>query len=135
MASRFVVNRKALERLTRSEQGPGGKLLANKSKKVQAQAKRNLTANKSVDTGVLRNSIDWQFVSTRKELVTRIGTNVDYALYVEEGRGPVVPKNKKVLKFQTKRNARGGRSTVYTQYSKATEGKPYLVPALKAAKK
>ena len=49
---------------------------------AERYAKQNLTANRSVDTGVLRNSIAH---AQRDEDTEVVGTNVYYAPYVELG--------------------------------------------------
>lgn len=52
---------------------------------IQDQAKRNLTKERAVDTSYLRNRIDY-----RVDMETRgvhVGTNVEYAVYVELGTG------------------------------------------------
>ena len=45
-----------------------------------------------VDTGALRNSIGYKV--NESELVAYIGTNCEYAIYVEYGRKPVPYKNR-----------------------------------------
>ena len=56
---------------------------------------RATKANTPVRTGTLRRSITHQATPTEGV----VGTNVPYAKYVEEGRGPVVPIRAKVLVF------------------------------------
>lgn len=51
--------------------------------KAEGYAKKNITANKSVDTGNLRNSITHEQAGDDEY----IGTNVEYAPYVELGTG------------------------------------------------
>ncbi len=48
-------------------------------------AKENLTANGSVDTGALRNSITHRVVQDEQQAV--VGTNIKYGAYVELGTG------------------------------------------------
>lgn len=80
---------------------------------AEAYAKVNLTRNRSVDTGVLRNSITHQKVD---EYTEAVGTNVEYAPYVELGHhqqpGRYVPAIGKRLKASW------------------VPGKPYLRPAV-----
>lgn len=83
-------------------------------------AKRNLTDNGSVDTGRLRNSIT--YVIDNGEVY--IGTNVEYAPYVEFGTGRYVA---------------GGRPTPWVyqdsegnwHWTAGNPAKPYLAPAAK----
>lgn len=84
-------------------------------------AKGNLTRNQSVDTGNLRNSITHRV--DPDENAAYIGTDVEYAPYVELGTGKYVP---------------GGRPTPWVYQDEKgnwhiTHGqraKPYLKPAV-----
>ncbi len=71
----------AIDRLFRSEAGPAGKLLARKAVQVEGAAKRLCP----VDTGRLRSSISHELAVDGRGLVAFIGTNVEYAIYVELG--------------------------------------------------
>ena len=66
---------------------------------AESDVKKKLTQNKSVQTGNLRNSITHRRVNETTEAV---GTNVEYAPYVEYGHhqqpGRYVPALKKRLK-------------------------------------
>lgn len=90
---------------------------------VESGAKRNLTNNKSVDTGRLRSSVVRQEYG---QFNRTVGTNVEYAASVEFGTAPHVirPKNAKALKtpfgFFKKVNHPGSRA------------KPFLFPAAEA---
>ena len=55
--------------------------------KAESWAKRNLTTNKTVDTGNLRNSISHRVNMSESEKAVYIGTNNEYAAYVEFGTG------------------------------------------------
>lgn len=89
---------------------------------VQKYAKANLTANCSVDTGYLRNSINTK-VSTWEGVVS---TNVAYAKIVEDGSKPHIirPKNKKFLYWK------GASHPVKQVRHPGSKGKPYMAPAL-----
>lgn len=56
---------------------------AKTARSIQDQAKINLTQNKSVITGTLRRSMT--FVFYEKDIYAEIGTNVEYAPFVEFG--------------------------------------------------
>lgn len=60
---------------------------------AEAYAKRNLTEGGHVDTGRLRNSITHRVDTDKKEVI--IGTNVEYAPYVELGTGVHYPGGRK----------------------------------------
>ena len=53
------------------------------ARRISDQAKKNLTQNKSVDTGTLRRSMT--FVFFERDCYAEIGTNVEYAPFVEFG--------------------------------------------------
>ena len=84
-------------------------------------AKENVTANGSVDTGRLRNSISHAVVPDEKAVY--IGSNAEYAPYVELGTGKYYP---------------GGRRTPWAYQDEKgnwhrTEGqppKPFIKPAV-----
>lgn len=67
---------------------------------AESDVKRKLTQNKSVQSGILRNSITHQRVDENTEA---IGTDIEYAPYVEFGHhqqpGRYVPALKKRLKL------------------------------------
>lgn len=70
--------------------------LAEYSENYQKMA---LKETDSIITGKLENSIN---IRSRTGHAARVGTNLFYAEYVNDGRGPVVAKNKKCLHFITK---------------------------------
>lgn len=95
MAERFTWDGKALETLFTSIDGPVGKMLKKKGIQVQRAAKQHASGRPgpNVQTGRLRSSISEELVHDGDELVERIGTDVDYAPYVELGtsRAPAYP--------------------------------------------
>ena len=88
---------------------------------VESNAKKNLTNNKSVDTGLLRNSINSK-ISTFEGVVS---TNTKYARIVEEGSRPHIirPKKKKALYWA------GASHPVRQVNHPGTKPKPYMIPA------
>ena len=83
----FVPNPHGIEHLLRDRNGPVGKDLARRAINVESQAKLNASGRPgpNVITGRLRSSITWQLIETPDGLVARIGTNVEYAAFVEKG--------------------------------------------------
>lgn len=71
----------ALARLLESESGPVAKDLLRRTIKVESAAKRTCP----VDTGRLRSSITHSLERDGKGLVGFVGSDVDYAIYVELG--------------------------------------------------
>jgi len=102
---RITLDRKAVARL----KGPGG-AVDNEVRRVAAQArdraKLNLTADGSVDTGRLRNSVQYQrFPSSRRPINYQVGTNVDYGIFLERGTRDHGPRTAKVLRFRGRNGA------------------------------
>lgn len=89
MADRFTFDEAGLRDLFDSPQGDVAKELKRRGLRVQATAKRLCP----VDTGRLRASITESLQRDAAGLVEVIGTDVDYAPYVELGtsRAPAQP--------------------------------------------
>jgi len=84
--TRVVFNQAALDALLASPAGPVGRDLARRAINVQNQAKLNASGRPgpNVQTGRLRSSIAFQVVNDGG-LVARVGSNVEYAAFVELG--------------------------------------------------
>lgn len=90
---------------------------------AEGYAQVNITNQKAVDTGNLRNSITHKVVNNEKEHSVYIGTNVEYAPYVEFGTGVYYS---------------GGRRTPWSYQDKdgnwhrtsGMKARPYLRPAI-----
>lgn len=80
----FRLDRAALAELLESEQGDVAKDLARRAVAVTSAAKEGWP----VDEGRLRSSTTWQLGHDARGLVARVGTPVEYALVVHEGRRP-----------------------------------------------
>lgn len=96
MAFRFVLNENAVREILQDPDGMVGRDLQRRAINVESQAKLNASGRPgpNVDTGRLRSSITWELVNRPDgNLVARIGTNVEYAAYVELGteRAPPYP--------------------------------------------
>lgn len=81
MASRFVYDDAALAKLFESSDGPIGKEILRRTIRVEGAAKRLCP----VDTGRLRSSITHELAKDAQGIVGTVGTNVEYAAYVELG--------------------------------------------------
>lgn len=77
----FRWNTARLNFVLREANGPAGRNLVRKAIAVESLAKRLCP----VDTGNLRSSITWELGSDGQGLYADIGTNVEYAGYVEFG--------------------------------------------------
>lgn len=118
---------------------------------AERAAKLNLSKNKSVDTGLLRNSITYALAGKESaikvykasapkegrpesgeyigvapgevgEKAVYVGTNVEYAPYVEFGTGMYVPGGSKPWRYKDA----GGN----WHYTKGMRARPYLKPAV-----
>jgi HK97 gp10 family phage protein len=89
VAEDFRFNEREMDDLFESTDGPVAKELTRISVRVERGAKRLCP----VDTGRLRASITHSLERDSQGLVAKVGTNVDYAGYVELGtsRAPAQP--------------------------------------------
>lgn len=78
---KFDLDEDALQVVFTAPDGPIGKVL----KSLTAKAERNAKRRCPVDTGRLRSSITSDVVAEEGALVGVVGTNVEYAPYVEFG--------------------------------------------------
>ena len=94
---------------------------------IEANAKKNLAANKSVVTGHLRRSVATQMGDLEATIHT---SNVKYAAIVEKGSKAHIirPKNKKALYWK------GATHPVKQVNHPGSKAKPYLIPAFEKEK-
>lgn len=132
----------ALRSLLLSADGPVYRDIQIQTAKVRNRA----LALCPVNNGRLRASITDQIELTPNGPVGRVGTNIEYALYVHEGTGiygpkgqpyTIVPRSKKALAFVWKgapipANGRGGRHVYKRVMVKGSRPKPFLRDALQA---
>lgn len=87
MAVDLVFNEPALALLLRSPTGGVGRDLLRRAVNVESRAKQNASGRPgpNVDTGRLRSSITYEIGEDEKGLFARIGTNVEYGIYLELG--------------------------------------------------
>lgn len=136
------LNHAEIQRILTSPSGPVAKALLVRGYRVQAQARKNLgggtSGPKRVDTGKLRTSIS---VELRRKgtatLTVRVGTNVEYAIWVHDGTGiygpmhrPIKPVSHRYLRFKPK----GSAKYVYAQSVKGMRPNPFLANAIFAAR-
>lgn len=84
-AMTFRWNEAAIHQTFFSPYGPVAKDLARRAIKVESAAKLNASGRPGpkVQTGRLRASIAWRIVPDPEGLAAEIGTNVEYAYYLE----------------------------------------------------
>lgn len=136
-------NAGAIDALLRSPRGPVAGDLLRRGRAVESRAKVLCP----VDRGRLRSSITHELVSTGRDLVVRIGTNVEYARDVHDGTGvygpkgtPIRPRSGKVLAFpnrgggKTRTGRKAAGPTVFVTEVRGSPGRPFLARALPAAR-
>ena len=91
---------------------------------IVAEARSNLQNNTNIDSGTLLSSI--MILEETGDIIV-IGTNSDYASYIEYGRGPVRPlKEGGWLHWIDKTSGKD----VFAKFANATEPSPFLEPAV-----
>jgi len=91
---------------------------------IVAEARSNLQNNTNIDSGTLLSSI--MILEETGDMIV-IGTNSDYASYIEYGRGPVRPlKEGGWLHWIDKTSGKD----VFAKFANATEPSPFLEPAV-----
>ena len=91
---------------------------------IVAEARSNLQNNTNIDSGTLLSSI-MIFEETGDSIT--LGTNSEYASYIEYGRGPVRPlKEGGWLHWIDKTSGKD----VFAKFANATEPSPFLEPAV-----
>lgn len=87
-------------------------------------ARSNLQNNTNINTGHLLSTIR---ILKEDETSIWVGTDVDYAKYIEYGRGPIRPlKEDGWLHWIDKQTGKD----VFAKFAKATEPMPFLEPAV-----
>lgn len=134
----------AVERLLKGREGPVVRDLLRRGQRVLNQARRLCP----VDQGDLKRSLAMELRPERGGWAVRIGSNLEYAIYVHEGtgvyagRGYIYPKRASVLRWPAKnqsgrgrRRYRGGRTDryVYARRVRGVKARPFLRDALSVA--
>lgn len=139
---RHQLNHQEITRILTSPTGPVAKDMLIRGYRVQAAARKNLgggvSGPKRIDTGKLRASISVQLKRKATNIITvRIGTNVEYAIWVHDGTGlygpmgrPIRPKTARYLKFKP----RGANEFVYAKQVKGMRPNRFLADAMHAAR-
>jgi hypothetical protein len=141
-------NQRELDRLRR-----GGTLgivrdMMRRGYRVQAASQQILRANNRVDHGRLIGSITVAAFSTSNVIIVRVGTDVNYAIFVEKGTGlygprhaKIYPRHAKVLVFTPRKKSASGsfikaknRTQVFARWVRGSRGVHFLRDGLKAAR-
>lgn len=116
------INQTAIEQLVTNPASPIYRHMVAVGATVSAVAK----VKASVDTGRLRQSIDFELISRPPELTARVFAPVDYAEVVHEGHGEIRPRRAKVLRWRGKDG-----EYHYARRVRPVAGNPFLVDAVK----
>lgn len=127
----FTVDPSAIRRIFADQSGPVGREMTRVALRVQNRAKQLAP----VDTGRLRASITHELRVVNDVVIAVVGTNVEYARIVHEGRGPITtrrarglaPNGPKALRFKPK----GGGSFIFRKSVGPAEAQPFLRDALR----
>lgn len=141
----LVLDSSALKTLLSGPSGPVARDIMVRTNRVLNKA-RTLCP---VDEGRLRSSLASEMRVEGDNVIGRVGTNVEYALWVHEGtgiyagKGYITPKNARVLAWPVKNNTGSGRRRykggATAQYAfakkvKGIPGRPFLRDALDAGR-
>lgn len=117
------IDQQALNHFLKSPGGDVGKSILRIGNRVKSEAQ----ALCPVDTGRLRSSISLVVGHTAGgELDVTIGTNVEYAMWVHEGRGPVYARPGGVLRWEPK----GGGAPIFRRSAGPARAQPFLTDAM-----
>jgi len=127
---RMKLNFSAINTFLYSPSGPIVAHVRELGRQVENVAKRLAP----VDRGALRASIGTQVFINGTRIIARVGTGLDYAIYVHKGTGLYGPKHRiirprraKVLTFKPRSGPR-----VFVKFSRGQKPNPFLVEALQA---
>lgn len=115
----YSVLRNSIKKVDENIQGS----LHDTAVNIVDEARSNLQNNTSINTGSLLASIDI-IEETDKSVV--VGSELEYAGWIEYGRGPVDPINAKMLHWIDKTTGKD----VFARHANATEPRPFLEPAV-----
>lgn len=140
------VDRAGIAALMRGPNGAAAQAAIIKGQRVLNAARQTCP----VDEGRLRASLTMEVVTIGDVVTTRIGSNLEYIVYVHEGTGiygphgtRIVPRNATVLRWPVKNNSgtgrrryRGGQTAnfAFARSVKGVKGRPFLREALRAAR-
>jgi hypothetical protein len=129
---RVDLNDSAIQDLLTSRDGPVGRMLVEKAQVVTQEAKRlcPVSPRGSGDhpSGWLRSSIGWDLKRDPEGIHADVGTDVDYALYVEYGTKPhlITSHGNYPLRSRT------GQVFGKVVHHPGTKAQPFLRPSLDA---
>jgi hypothetical protein len=132
--------------VTHMMKGPGGAVMID----LERRAQRVLNTARTlcpVDQGTLRGSLHKEPVTVDGDPAYRIGSPLEYAIYVHEGTGiygsgaPIRPTSGKFLRWPAKNQSGSGRRRykagatekwIFARQSSGSPGRPFLLQALQS---
>lgn len=120
--------------------GPGGAVMIDLNRRGQRVLNKARTLC-PVDEGTLRGSLHKEPVTVGGDPAVRIGSPLEYAIYVHEGHGVIRPHGQ-FLRWPAKNQSGTGRrrykagataNYVFARQVRAVAGRPFLRDALSAA--
>jgi len=112
----------------------GKKKLGKKLRSIGFQIEREAKDRAPVDTGRLRASITTDLIEKRGIPMVKVGTNVEYAPYVEFGTDPhvITPDSKEALQWNDPETG----EPVFAKRVEhpGTDEQPFLLPAVDAVR-
>lgn len=137
--ARVQINDAALNELLR---GPGGAVV-NYMNDLGREVRNEAVRRCPVDEGRLRSSIQNTTTVDGNMITTRVGTNVEYALFVHNGTGIYGPAGKRIevspgkkaMRFMPKKGGKPGTGkggAVFVKWVSGSRANPFLTDALRA---
>ena len=111
------------------DSGLVGQAVQRAAGKTRDRIKENIRADGLIDRGTMINSVTHEKTEqTSRKVVYQVGPTVDYAIYQEEGTGPIRPRRARALRFTPK----GGGRAIYAQSTKGVRGRHFVRRAFEA---
>lgn len=118
---RIDINQAAVNGLVTNPQSPVYRHMVRVGATCSAVAK----VNAPVDTGRLRQAIDFEMIPRPPVLIARILATVNYAAVVHQGHGVILPRRAKALHWRSR-----GRD-VFAARVGPVAGRPFLIGAVR----
>jgi hypothetical protein len=121
---RFKMNEQEFRRMQQS--GTISRAVERAAGTVRDGAKRELTGQGRIDTGLLRQSIVTRRVSSSRGVFYEVGSPLEYAIYQHEGTKAHGPRHARYLRFKPK----GGGDFIFAKFVRGVRPSKFLTKAL-----
>jgi hypothetical protein len=129
-------NEGAIHALLNNANGGVARDMMRRGIRVQTRARELITQYGAVDTGRLRSSLNVRQQVTSRGVVTTVGSNLKYAIYVHQGRraGARMPPSSALTVWARRHGAPGQEFVIARAIARrGIPAKPFLKNALPAA--